>query len=77
MTQLEWQNLEKTIAGMTQQEKQRLLAMVTKSLAELSATVGPSRPTADQFEAELVQVTFDAPPLAVDFSRADVYSDHD
>lgn len=77
MPQVEWQELEKTVAHMTEQEKQRLLAMLTKSLDQPGPGSVAARPTADEFDAELARVAFDAPPLPDDFSRADIYSDHD
>jgi hypothetical protein len=31
----------------------------------------------DEWERELDELSFDAPPLPADFSRADIYLDHD
>jgi hypothetical protein len=77
MTQVEWQELAKTVAAMSEHEKERLLAMITKSLGQKGGATTSARPTVDEFDAELAQVSFDAPPLPADFSRADVYTEHD
>ena len=74
MTSLEWHKLEATVANMTPDEKQRLLGMVTASLSEPTHQV-PLDPSS--FQAELEQVAFDAPGLPEDFSRADIFIDHD
>ena len=34
-------------------------------------------PAADDFDAELSSLLFDGPTLPADFSRADIYADHD
>jgi hypothetical protein len=77
MTQIPWRELEATVAGMTDEEKQQLLFLITQSLPRPAGASGTARPTADEFDAALNQVAFDAPPLPASFSRADVYSDHD
>jgi hypothetical protein len=46
-----------------------------RSLVPTSAT--PPRPIWDEIEAEIVAQSTAGPGLAADFSRADIYSDHD
>ncbi len=68
MSHVPWRELEATVAGMTDQEKQRLLALVTKALGQPARAPTSARPTIDEFDAELAQVTFAAPPLPADCS---------
>lgn len=42
-----------------------------------SSTHADARPSVEEFDAELSQLTFDGPTLPGDFSRADIYIDHD
>ena len=48
-------------------------------LAQIAATTAhPKQPiNFDEWERELDELSFDAPPLPADFSRADIYLDHD
>jgi hypothetical protein len=48
-------------------------------LAQIAATTArPKQPiNLDEWERELDELSFDAPPLPADFSRADIYLDHD
>ena len=81
MTHVEWLQLESVVARMSGQEKARLLALIRSSLAsttlESSKGVSPSHFTSEQFDSELSRIAFAAPPLPDDFSRADIYSEHD
>jgi hypothetical protein len=47
-----------------------------KLTVEPTPTAGPSAPSPD-FDAELEPLLFDGPNLPADFSRADIYADHD
>lgn len=71
MTDLEWQKLENTIQQMTPGERQRLRDLLGEP--PLKSKQSPS----EKFLEELSKVIFDAPALPTDFSRADIYSDHD
>lgn len=48
-------------------------------LAQIAAGTSQSKQPVqfDEWERELDELSFDAPPLPADFSRADVYLDHD
>jgi hypothetical protein len=57
-------------------------AVVVSTLTEKFGTTaygGGDRPrlAVSEFEAELTQLAFDGPSLPADFSRADIYSEHD
>ena len=52
------------------------LAEFLRSRAARGVATGPSGPAAD-FEKELEPLLFDGPTLPADFSRADIYRDHD
>ncbi|HEY2841792.1 MAG TPA: hypothetical protein VGJ26_21710 [Pirellulales bacterium] len=61
---------------MSDEEKARLLALIQYSL-ESKKAVSLNQFTSEQFDSELSRINFDAPPLPADFSRADIYSEHD
>jgi hypothetical protein len=77
MSTVPWPQLEAIVAAMTDQERQRLLRILAQFVGQRDSGRLTPRPSADGFEAELAEVAFDAPPLPADFSRADIYLDHD
>lgn len=76
MAPFEWPQLEAAVAGMTDEEKLRLLALVTSNLGH-GAAPPATRPSLAQFDAELAKIAQPSPPLPADFPRADIYIDHD
>ena len=42
-----------------------------------SETAATSRRSVEEFDRELDELSLDVPPLPADFSRADMYQDHD
>jgi hypothetical protein len=77
MANLEWEVLERAVSKMTAEEKQRLLALLEFSLDSEAKAEVKLRIPADAFETELAKVVFDASALPSDFSRADIYLEHD
>jgi hypothetical protein len=76
MPALEWPQLEAAVASMTKAEKLRLLEIVASQLGQDEAFVAKRR-SIDDFDTELDKIAQPAPPLPSDFSRADIYRDHD
>jgi hypothetical protein len=76
MAQFEWPKLEAAVAEMTDEEKLRLLALVTSNLGHRGG-LPADRPSLTEFDLELAKVAEPSPPLPADFSRADIYIDHD
>jgi len=72
MTDSEFQELADKIQTMNAQDKQKLIALVNSSLLSKTTKIAPK-----DFHKELSKVVFDSPSLPEDFSRADVYSEHD
>ena len=48
-----------------------------RSLTGADSDAKEATPAEFDFEAELAELTFDGPVLPADFSRADIYCDHD
>lgn len=66
------------IAATLQEESQRAGMSVQEYLRTLlPSTAASPRPTWDEVEREIEAVSFAGPGLPQDFSRADIYDDHD
>lgn len=77
MTQAEWRYLETTVSKMSTEEKHQLAALLQADAGVETAASPLSSTQIVDFERELYAVTFEAPPLPSDFSRADIYTEHD
>ena len=68
---------EKTAEGLERQARSAGLSVTDYLRSLVPASDAASRPTWDEIENQFVALSTPAPSLPADFSRADIYGDHD